>query len=161
MSTLKNEPFSVEIDVTDIENSIIGRLAAAEALREASSADTSEAIVRAHSPVLPAQYGRQLLRPARGRAVDTLVSRLSAWADAEVSGTALKLSFDGGSIDGRTGGRTPIENQRPYIERKVRAALTAAIEAEVAAMALMPDASLARERADDALDTLLAAFVLL
>lgn len=149
MSTLKNEPFSIEIDVNDIENSIIARLAAAEALREASAGDTSEAIDRAHSPVLPAQYGRQLLRPACGRAVDTLVSRLSAWADAEVSGTALKLSFR--RTDGRTGGR---------IERKVRAALTAAIEAEVAAMALMPDASEARERADDALDTLLAAFVI-
>lgn len=152
MSTLKNEPFSVEIDVNDIENSIIARMAAAEALREASAADTSEAVARAHSPVLPAQYGRQLLRPARERAVDALVSRLSAWADAEVSGTALKLSFDGGRTDGRTGGR---------IERKVRAALTAAIEAEVASMALLPDASEARERADDALDTLLAAFVLL
>lgn len=152
MSTLKNEPFSVEIDVTDIENSIIARMAAAEALREASAADTSETVARAHSPVLPAQYGRQLLRPARGRAIDTLVSRLSAWADAEVSGTALKLSFDGGRTDGRTGGR---------IERKVRAALTAAIEAEVAAMASLPDASEARERADDAIDTLLASFVAL
>lgn len=148
MSTLKNEPFSVEIDVTDIENSIIARMAAAEALREASAADTSETVARAHSPVLPAQYGRQLLRPARGRAIDTLVSRLSAWAEAEVSGTALKLSFDGGRTDGR-------------IERKVRAALMASIEAEVASMALLPDASEARERADDALDTLLAAFVLL
>ena len=124
MSTLKNEPFSVEIDVTDIENSIIARMAAAEALREASAADTSETVARAHSPVLPAQYGRQLLRPARGRAIDTLVSRLSAWAEAEVSGTALKLSFDGGRTNGR-------------IERKVRAALMAAIEAEVASMALL------------------------
>lgn len=157
MSTLKNEPFSVEIDVTDIENSIIARMAAAEALREASAADTSETVARAHSPVLPAQYGRQLLRPARGRAIDTLVSRLSAWADAEVSGTALKLSFDGG----RTDGRTPMDNQRLYIERKVRAALMAAIEAEVASMALLPDASEARERADDALDSLLASFVAL
>lgn len=148
MSTLKNEPFSVEIDVTDIENSIIARMAAAEALREASAADTSETVARAHSPVLPAQYGRQLLRPARGRAIDTLVSRLSAWAEAEVSGTALKLSFDGGRTDGR-------------IERKVRAALMAAIEAEVASMALLPDASEARERADDALDSLLASFVAL
>ena len=152
MSTLKNEPFSVEIDVTDIENSIIARMAAAEALREASAADTSETVARAHSPVLPAQYGRQLLRPARGRAIDTLVSRLSAWAEAEVSGTALKLSFDGG----RTDGRTPMDNQR-----KVRAALMAAIEAEVASMALLPDASEARERADDALDSLLASFVAL
>ncbi len=148
MSTLKNEPFSVEIDVTDIENSIIARMAAAEALREASAADTSETVARAHSPVLPAQYGRQLLRPARGRAIDTLVSRLSAWAEAEVSGTALKLSFDGGRTNGR-------------IERKVRAALMAAIEAEVASMALLPDASEARERADDALDSLLASFVAL
>lgn len=153
MSTLKNEPFSVEIDVNDIENSIIGRLAAAEALREASAGDTSEAIARAHSPVLPAQYGRQLLRPARGRAVDTLVSRLSAWADAEVSDTALKLSF-GKFTDG-------LIMVRSYMERKVRAALTAAIEAEVASMALLPDAAEARERADDALDTLVAAFVLL
>lgn len=148
MSTLKNEPFSVEIDVTDIENSIIARMAASEALREASAADTSETVARAHSPVLPAQYGRQLLRPARGRAIDTLVSRLSAWAEAEVSGTALKLSFDGGRTNGR-------------IERKVRAALMAAIEAEVASMALLPDASEARERADDALDSLLASFVAL
>ena len=148
MSTLKNEPFSAEIDVTDIENSIIARMAAAEALREASAADTSETVARAHSPVLPAQYGRQLLRPARGRAIDTLVSRLSAWAEAEVSGTALKLSFDGGRTNGR-------------IERKVRAALMAAIEAEVASMALLPDASEARERADDALDSLLASFVAL
>ena len=148
MSTLKNEPFSVEIDVTDIENSIIARMAGAEALREASAADTSETVARAHSPVLPAQYGRQLLRPARGRAIDTLVSRLSAWAEAEVSGTALKLSFDGGRTNGR-------------IERKVRAALMAAIEAEVASMALLPDASEARERADDALDSLLASFVAL
>lgn len=148
MSTLKNEPFSVEIDVTDIENSIIARMAAAEALREASAADTSETVARAHSPVLPAQYGRQLLRPARGRAIDTLVSRLSAWAEAEVSGTALKLSFDGGRTNGR-------------IERKVRAALMAAIEAEVASMALLPDASEAHERADDALDSLLASFVAL
>lgn len=152
MSTLKNEPFSVEIDVNDIENSIIARMAAAEALREASAGNTSEAIVRAHSPVLPPLYGRQLLRSAHERAVDALVSRLSAWADAEVSGTALKLSFDGGRTDGRTGGR---------IERKVRAALTAAIEAEVAAMASLPDASEARERADDAIDTLLASFVAL
>lgn len=148
MSTLKNEPFSVEIDVNDIENSIIARMAAAEALREASAADTSETVARAHSPVLPAQYGRQLLRPARERAVDALVSRLSAWAEAEVSGTALKLSFDGGRTDGR-------------IERKVRAALTAAIEAELASMASLPDASEARERADDAIDTLLASFVAL
>lgn len=148
MSTLKNEPFSVEIDVNDIENSIIGRLAAAEALREASAGASSAAAVRAHAPVLPPLYGRQLLRPARGRAIDTLVSRLSAWAEAEVSGTALKLSFDGGRTDGR-------------IERKVRAALMAAIEAEVASMALLPDASEARERADDALDSLLASFVAL
>lgn len=157
MSTLKNEPFSVEIDVNDIENSIIARMAAAEALREASAGNTSEAIVRAHSPVLPPLYGRQLLRSAHERAVDALVSRLSAWADAEVSGTALKLSFDGG----RTDGRTPMDNQRLYIERKVRAALMAAIEAEVASMALLPDASEARERADDALDSLLASFVAL